>query len=364
VARLGGDEFAVILSPGSHDSAAASARHVIEVVGRGFEIDGHEIGIGTSVGIALSPADGGDPDTLLKNADLALYAAKADGRGTARFFENSMIERLQARRSLESDLRAAVANQELELYYQPLVSARTGAAAGVEALLRWRHPGRGMVPPSEFIPVAEATRLIIPLGAWSLRRACLDAIKLPQHLRISVNLSAIQLRSRDLVRTVREVLASTGMSPRRLELEVTESTLIRDADAARTALEELRSLGVRIAMDDFGTGYSSLSYIRNFPFDRIKIDKSFVDDLGRRRDSDAIIRAVTSIASSLGIETVAEGVETREQLVKLVAEACTELQGHLFSRAVPAEALPRVIAAIDRGHLAPRVPVPETADAD
>ena len=208
VARLGGDEFAVILSPGSRDSAATAARHVIEVVGRTFELDGHEISIGTSVGIALAPDDGNDPDTLLKNADLALYAAKADGRAAARFFECSMIERLQARRSLENDLRSAVANQELQLFYQPLVSARSGTAAGIEALLRWRHPVRGMVPPSEFIPVAEATRLIIPLGAWSLRRACQDAVRLPEHLRISVNLSAIQLRSQDLVRTVREVLAN------------------------------------------------------------------------------------------------------------------------------------------------------------
>lgn len=260
-----------------------------------------------------------------------------------------MIDRLQARRSLEDDLRTAVANQDLQLFYQPLVSARSGTAAGIEALLRWRHPTRGMVPPSEFIPVAETTRLIIPLGAWSLRRACLDAVRLPRHLRVSVNLSAIQLRSQDLVRTVRQELANTGLSPRRLELEVTESTLIRDAATVRAVLQELRGLGVRIAMDDFGTGYASLSYIRDFPFDRIKIDKSFVDDLGRRRDSNAIIRAVTGIADSLDIETVAEGVETREQRNKLVAEGCTELQGYLFSRAVPADMVPEVIAGIDCG---------------
>ena len=363
VARLGGDEFAVILSPGSRESAAAAASHVIEVIGRSFEVDGNEIGIGTSVGVALAPMHGTNPDTLLQNADLALYAAKADGRATFRFFEQGMVDRLQARRTLETDLRAAVANGEFQLVYQPLVSARSGTAAGIEALLRWHHPVRGLVSPSEFIPVAEATRLIIPLGAWTLRRACLDAALLPEHLRISVNLSAIQLRSHDLVRTVRDVLDASGVSPKRLELEVTESTLIRDAQAARSALQELRSLGVRIAMDDFGTGYSSLSYIRNFPFDRIKIDKSFVDDLGRRPDSDAIIRAVTGIADSLGIDTVAEGVETQEQFVKLVAEGCTELQGYLFSRPVPIEALLRVIAGIDRSHGSPRPPVQAGAGA-
>ncbi len=222
VARLGGDEFAVILSPGTPESAAAAARHLIEVIGKSFDVEGHEISIGTSVGIALAPAHGTDPDMLLKNADLALYAAKADGRGTWRFFEQSMTDQLQALRSMESDLRSAVANDELELFYQPLVNARSGKTVGIEALMRWHHPVRGLVLPSEFIPVAEATRLIVPLGTWSLRRVCSDMARLPPHLRVSVNLSAIQLRSHDLVRTVRDVLAASGVAPQRLELEVTE----------------------------------------------------------------------------------------------------------------------------------------------
>jgi diguanylate cyclase (GGDEF)-like protein len=348
VARLGGDEFAVILSPGTREAATAVAHHVIEVIGRSFEVDGHDIGIATSVGIALAPDHGADAATLLKNADLALYAAKADGRATFRFFEQSMEERVQARRTLETDLRSALANDEFQLFYQPLVSARQRRAAGIEALLRWRHPSRGLVSPAEFIPIAESTRLIIPLGAWALRHACFDAARLPPGLRVSVNLSAIQLRSSDLLPTVREVLAASCLPPDRLELEVTESSLIRDAAATRATLQELRSLGVRIAMDDFGTGYSSLSYLREFPFDRIKIDKSFVDDVGRRKDCDAIIRAVTGIAESLGIETVAEGVETEEQLRRLVEEGCTEVQGYLFSRPVSLDDLPRVIAGIDR----------------
>ncbi|HEY1931587.1 MAG TPA: EAL domain-containing protein [Acetobacteraceae bacterium] len=352
--RLGGDEFAVVLTPGSHEAAAAAARQIIDVLGRRFEIDGHDVTIGASVGIALAPADGADRDTLVKNADLALYAAKADGRGTFRFFEQTMQDRLRVRRALETDLRSAIALQRLELFYQPLVSTRTGTVAGLEALMRWRDPDRGMVPPSEFIPVAEASGLIVPLGAWSIERACADLALLPPHLRVAVNLSAVQFGSDALLPTVRDCIAAAGVAPGRLELEVTESTLMHDTARAVAVLDALRAEGVRIAMDDFGTGYSSLSYIRNFPFDKVKIDKSFIDDLGQPRGSDAIVRAVAGIANSLGIETVAEGVERLDQYRRVAAEGCDLVQGFLFSRPVPLEDVPRVVAAIDAGAVVPR----------
>ena len=349
VARLGGDEFAVVIAPGTRDIAEVAARHVIEVLTQPYRIDSEEISIGASVGIALAPADGSDPHVLMKHADLALYAAKADGRGTHRFFEQRMGEQLLARRSLESDLRAAIIHDDLELFYQPLVRAGSGVLSGIEALMRWRHPLRGLVQPDDFIPLAEASRLIIPLGAWSIRRACIDLAGLPDDLRVAINLSPVQFRSRDLVRIVRDALVDTGVPAERLELEITESTLIKDAEAAANILRELRSLGVRIALDDFGTGYSSLSYLRKFPFDKIKIDKSFIDDLGKRRGSDAIIRAVTGIARSLGIETVAEGVESREQYDRVVQEGCDHVQGFLFGRPMARDALPDVIERINRG---------------
>ena len=353
VGRLGGDEFAVVLTPGSREAAAAAARHILDVLARRFDIEGHDVTISASIGIALAPGDGRDSDTLLKNADLALYTAKADGRGVCRFFEQTMEDRLRARHALETDLRSAMAQHGLTMFYQPLVSTRTGTVSGFEALMRWRHPVRGMVPPSEFIPVAEMTRLIIPLGAWSIQRACADLALLPDHLRMAVNLSAVQFGSDDLVRTVREILEASGVAAQRLELEVTESTLMQDAAKAVQILNALRELGVRIAMDDFGTGYSSLSYIRNFPFDKVKIDKSFIDGLGQRRGSDAIVRAIAGIAGSLGIETVAEGVENQEQYRRVVAEGCDLVQGFLFSRPVPLDQVPRVVAAIDAGGIVP-----------
>jgi predicted signal transduction protein with EAL and GGDEF domain len=334
---------------------------VAEILSRPFEVDNHDIGIATSIGIALAPADGRDPDTLLRNADLALYAAKADGRGTYRFFEQAMQDRLVARRTLESDLRSAVAHGQLVLFYQPLVATRLNIVSGFEALMRWRHPQRGLIGPMEFIPVAEATGLIVPMGAWAIQQACADLAPLPTHLRMAVNLSPEQFRSPDLVRTVREALRDTGIAPNRLELEVTESTLMKDREAAVAVLNELRAGGVRIAMDDFGTGYSSLSYLRDFPFDKIKIDKSFIDDLGQRRGSNAIIRAVTGIAASLGIETVAEGVESLEQHRWVVAEGCDHIQGYLFARPMPAAAMTDAIARIDSGG---RLPAPDDAGKD
>jgi len=349
VARLGSDEFAVMLVPGSREAAAAAARHVLGVLNARFEIGGREVAISASIGAAVAPADGDDADSMLRNADLALHAAKADGRGICCFFEQTMEERMRARWEIESELRIAIEQRGLDLFYQPLVSTRTGKVSGLEALMRWRHPQRGVIPPSQFIPVAEATRLIIPLGAWSIQRACEDLMVLPQHLRMAVNLSAVQFGSGDLVQTVRDALTETGVAPGRLELEVTETTLMQDPEGAVAILQTLRDLGVRIAMDDFGTGYSSLSYLRNFPFDKIKIDKSFIADLGHRRGSDAIVRAVALIASSVGIETVAEGVETQEQYRRVVAAGCDRVQGFLFGRAVSLATLPGVIAAIDAG---------------
>ena len=354
VARLGGDEFAVVIASGTHHIAEVTARHVIEVLTRPFEIDGEEITIGASIGIALAPADGTDPHVLMKHADLALYAAKADGRGIHRFFEQRMGDQLQTRRNLESNLRAAITHDDLDLFYQPLVRAGSGVVSGLEALMRWRHPVRGLVQPDEFIPLAEATRLIIPLGAWSIRRACADLARLPDDLRMAINLSPVQFRSRELVRVVRDALQDSKLPAERLELEITESTLIKDAEAAAIILREFRSLGVRIALDDFGIGYSSLSYLRKFPFDKIKIDKSFIDDLGKRQGSDAIIRAVTGIARSLDIETVAEGVESLEQYDRVVQEGCDHVQGFLFGRPMARDALPDAIERINRGGIVSR----------
>jgi diguanylate cyclase (GGDEF)-like protein len=356
VARLGGDEFAVVLAPGSRVGAEAAARHVIEVLSHPFDIRSEEIVIGASVGIALAPADGTEPYELLKNADLALYAAKADGRGTHRLFEQRMGDQLQARRTTETDLRAAIAHNELELFYQPLVRVGTGDVAGFEALMRWRHPTRGLIWPGDFIPAAEATRLIIPLGAWGIRRACIDLACLPPSLRVAINLSAVQFKSADLVQTVHDALKAAGVAANRLELEITESTLMKDAEATTRVLSDLRSLGVRIALDDFGTGYSSLSYLRKFPFDKIKIDKTFIDDIGKSKSSDAIIRAVIGIAASMDIETVAEGVESREQYERVDEEGCNLIQGYLFGRPTPAGALPGVIERINRGGIIPRLP--------
>jgi diguanylate cyclase (GGDEF)-like protein len=360
VARLGSDEFAVMLVPGSRDTVASAARHVAGVLGASFEIRGRTLAITASVGVAVAPGDGTDADSILRNADLALNAARTDGQNACRFFDPSMEEKLRARWEMETELRGAIAQNNLELFYQPLVDTRNGKVSGLEALMRWRHPQRGLISPTQFIPVAEATRLIIPMGAWSIHRACEDLTVLPSHLRMAVNLSAVQFGSDDLVQTVEDALAETGIQASRLELEVTETTLMQDPEAAVAILQKLRHLGVRIAMDDFGTGYSSLAYIRNFPFDKVKIDKSFIDDLGQRRGSDAIVQAVAVIASSLGIETVAEGVETEDQYRRVVAAGCDRVQGFLFCRPMPLAELPGAMAAIDAGmvDVHPRSPCP------
>ena len=289
-----------------------------------------------SVGIAVAPADGKQPDALMKNADLALYRAKADGGGAFRFFEVDMDARMQARRLLELDLRKAIVNHEFELYYQPIIDLKTGQITSCEALVRWHHPERGMLAPLEFIPLAEETGIIVSLGEWVLRQACAEAVRWPKHITIAVNLSPAQFKSRNLVQTVADALADSGLPAERLELEITELVLLQENEGAFAVLHQLRSLGIRIAMDDFGAGYSSLGYLRSFPFDKIKIDQSFIRDLPAKEDSVAIVRAVVGLSSSLGITTTAEGVETKEQLASLTAEGCNEFQGFLFSQPRPA----------------------------
>ena len=345
VARLGGDEFAIVQIPSEQSpSITALAARVIEVVGAPYDIDDHQVVVGASVGIAIAPADGREPDVLMKNADLALYRAKADGGGTYRFFEVEMDARMQARRVLELDLRKAVVQGEFELYYQPIIDVKTGQITSCEALIRWHHPERGMIPPAEFIPVAEETGLIVPIGEWVLRKACAEAARWPKHVTIAVNLSPAQFKSRNLVQTVISALAASGLSPGRLELEITELVLLQDNEGAFAILHHLRDLGIKIAMDDFGTGYSSLGYLRSFPFDKIKIDQSFIQDLPGKEDSVAIVRAVVGLSSSLGITTTAEGVETKEQLASLTSEGCNEFQGFLFSRPRPAAEVERILS--------------------
>jgi diguanylate cyclase (GGDEF)-like protein len=353
VARLGGDEFAIIqVGPAQPDGAIALARHVIDALSAPYEVEGHSLVVGTSVGIAIAPATGADPDHLLKCADLALYRAKEDGRGTYRFFEPELDQKVQQRRALEADLRSALANDRFELHYQPIVSLDTGQVTTCEALLRWNHPTRGYVSPAEFISVAEETGLIVPIGAWVMRQACHDAVRWPRDLKVAINLSPVQLRNRQLPLEFANALSSSGLLPSRLEIEVTETVMLAEADAMTNVLHQLRQLGVRISMDDFGTGYSSLSHLRRFPFDKIKIDRSFVIDVSRRHEAAAIVRAVAQLGSSLAMITTAEGVETVEQLQALREAGCTEAQGFLFSPAVPAPQVPEIVKTIHAAKLA------------
>jgi diguanylate cyclase (GGDEF)-like protein/PAS domain S-box-containing protein len=336
VARLGGDEFAMIVkhSPTPRELSDLSTA-LIACVSEPYSVDGLELVIGASVGIAISPGDGVSGDDLLRNADMALYRAKADGGGTHRFFEKEMDHLAQTRRSLEFDLRRALTNGEFELHYQPLVDVAANRIVAFESLLRWRHPARGMISPADFIPVAEDIGLIVTVGEWVLREACTEAAKWPGNIKVAVNLSPIQFRSRSLVQTVIAALAHSGLAPTRLELEITESLFLAETEANLATLHQLRGLGVRISMDDFGTGYSSLSYLRSFPFDKIKIDRSFVRDLAERQDCVAIVKAISGLGQSLNISTTAEGVETVDQLDQLRAMGCTEVQGFLFSPAKP-----------------------------
>ena len=336
VARLGGDEFAVILNDVDDPQIAQSTiTRVIAAMGQPIGLDGSSMSIGISIGVAFGPRDGEDADTLFKNADIALYRAKAAGRNTHSFYEPGMDAALAARINLEQDLRDAIREERLALHYQPVVDLASGAVSGFEALLRWQHPTRGAVSPCEFITLAEETGLIISLGEWALHEACREAIGWPGNMRAAVNVSAVQFQQPGLEQTVRRALTTSGLAPHRLELEITESVLLQDSEAAIACLHRLKALGVRIALDDFGTGFSSLSYLRRFPFDKIKIDRSFIRDIADP-DTAAIVRAIVGIAARRGAIVTAEGVETGEQLEQVRQEGCTEVQGFLYSRPITA----------------------------
>ena len=332
IARMGGDEFAIIqaLSQQPQD-ARALAQRIVEEIKPPFDLKNHQVVIDTSIGITVAPDDGTVSDQLLKNADLALYRAKKDGPGVYRFFEPEMDARMQIRCELELDLHKALERQEFELYYQPLINLESCDISGFEALLRWNHPERGMVSPLDFIPLTEEIGLIIPLGEWIIRTACAQAAEWPVNIKVAVNLSPVQFRSDNLVQTVFSALANSGIAASRLELEITESVLLLDDQSNLETLHKLHDLGVRIAMDDFGTGYSSLSYLRSFPFDKIKLDRSFISDLSEQKGECGIVDAVANMSRSLGMATTAEGVETEEQLRMVKKAGYTEVQGYLFS---------------------------------
>lgn len=344
IARLGGDEFIVLRENVQDDELVSDlARRLVESVGEAFNVDGQTVHIGASIGIAIVPANGDTPDVVLRNADTALYKAKTSGRSTFCFFEAEMDAGIQKRRRLEIDLRQALVGNEFEIFYQPQVNTETEDVVGFEALVRWHHPERGLVSPAEFIPLAEETGLIIPLGEWVLRQACKDAANWPKNIRVAVNLSPLQFRSPLLIHTVVTALGDSGLAPCRLELEITESVLLTDSETALATLHHIKGLGVQIAMDDFGTGYSSLSYLRLFPFDKIKIDQSFIRELGTSKDCAAIVKAVVDLGYSLGITTTAEGVETPDQLDRVRRQGCTEIQGYLFGKPRPVSHVPELL---------------------
>ncbi|MGY4616412.1 diguanylate cyclase (GGDEF)-like protein [Bradyrhizobium sp. USDA 4472] len=347
VARLGGDEFAIIQAEvRTAEETERLAQRIVERVGAPYDLKGHRVNVGCSIGICLAPCDGTTRETLLKNADLALYRSKMDGRGRWRFFEPAMDVTAQNRRALEIDLREAMEKDEFVLFYQPVYNLRTDRISGFEALLRWQHPTRGLVPPDQFIPLAEEIGLIAPLGEWVLNRACEQAASWPNEFKVAVNVSPTQFRDPGLTNVIADALATSGLAPHRLELEITESVLLGNNSETIAMLHELKARGLRIALDDFGTGYSSLSYLRSFPFDKIKIDQSFVRDATATKGSKLIVRAITSLARSLGMTTTAEGVETVEQLNEMKAEGCNEAQGFLFSRPVPATELASTILTL------------------
>ena len=355
VARLGGDEFAAIQIFGSNEGRGASmdlAERIVRALSLPYEIEGHHVIAGATIGIAIAPEDGDDPDTLLRDADLALYQAKTEKKGAIRFFEYGMNARAQQRKMLEADLRRALDAESFELHYQPMIDLASGEVCGFEALIRWNHPERGLVGPLDFIAVAEEIGLIIPIGKWVLREACKQAALWPHSVKVAVNLSPVQFKSDRLFQDVVAALSSSGLSPHRLELEITESVILMDSKVNLELLKKMRTLGVQISLDDFGTGYSSLSYLRLFPFNKIKIDRSFVGDLEANPDCLAIIRAVSRLASDLGMKTIAEGIETQWQLDQLRAEGCHEGQGYLFSRPVPAEQTISLIGLLPRASIA------------
>jgi diguanylate cyclase (GGDEF)-like protein len=337
VARLGGDEFIVLQSVGDDRNAIDRlARDILETMSQPLVIDGNELVPSTSIGIAIAPQDGTDGETLLRNADLALYRAKEAGRGTFAFFEESLNERAQQRRQLESDLRVAIERGEFELYYQPLFDLEQNKICSFEALIRWNHPKRGLISPADFVPIAEDTGLIVPIGAWVIREACEQAAQWPDDIRVAVNVSAVQFHRGALHETILQALAASGLAPGRLEVEITESIFLEGGETTLKLLHSLRSVGVRVALDDFGTGYSSLSYLQSFPFDKLKIDRSFIQNLLTRDGASAIVRAITELAHALNIETTAEGVEETAQLMELRAHGCSSVQGFLFAEPMTA----------------------------
>lgn len=351
VARFGGDEFVVfqqnIASP---EDAASLARRIVERLSERYRIDNHLVEIGASIGIALTSPEGDvRADTLLKNADMALYRAKADGRGTFCFFRDEMAATVEARRTLELDLRKALANEEFELFYQPLVNLKSGKITTCEALLRWNHPVRGTVSPIDIIPVAEDMGLIVDLGRWILRRACMECMKWPEGVSVAVNFSPHQFHQRDVLSEIRYALEVSGLPAHRLEIEITESSLLRNTQLTHDILSQLRALGVHISLDDFGTGYSSLSYLHNFPMQKVKIDRSFLEGIDTDRPL-TLLRGVARLSADLGMSVVVEGIETNEQLELISADGTvTEGQGYLFSRPVPAVRIRQLLNA-SHGH--------------
>ncbi len=344
LARLGGDEFAVLIDKiDDRASLGNIADHLQRCLQRPMTLNGQHAACSASIGIAMAPGDGEDDNTLMKNADLALYRAKRDGKAAYHFFEPALDEAARQRRQLELDLRTAIREGGFELHFQPLYSVAEQRLTGFEALIRWNHPQRGQVSPSEFIPLAEETGLVIPIGEWVLREACHQASTWPGDVSVAVNVSPKQFVASSLASSVISTLASSGLAPHRLELEITENVFIADVEATLSTLHGLRDLGVKIALDDFGTGYSSLSYLRSFPFDKVKIDRSFVEDLGTSRNGHAVIRAITTLAEALGMQTLAEGVEDIAQFEVLRREGCQNIQGFLFSKPVAAQAVADMI---------------------
>jgi diguanylate cyclase (GGDEF)-like protein len=346
VARFGGDEFVVFQQNiKSSDEAASLARRIVDHLSERYKIDNHLVEIGASVGIAITSPGGASADTLLKNADMALYRAKADGRGTFCFFRDEMAQTVEARRILELDLRKALANEEFELFYQPLVNLRSGRISTCEALLRWNHPVRGTVSPIDIIPVAEDMGLIVDLGRWILRKACMECMQWPESVSVAVNFSPQQFHQRDVLSEIRYALDVSGLPANRLEIEITESSLLRNTQMTHDVLSQLRTLGVRISLDDFGTGYSSLSYLHNFPLQKVKIDRSFLEGIDTDRPL-TLLRGVARLSADLGMSVVVEGIETNEQLDLINADGTvTEAQGYLFSRPVPSARIRQLLNA-------------------
>jgi len=350
VARLGGDEFAVIQSAMDQPQAAATlASRICRSIKAPFEIGVHQVVVDVSIGVSIAPKDGVEPDELLKNADLALYGAKDAGRGTYRFFEPAMDAQVKLRRVVEVDLRNALVNNEFELHYQPIFDLDSATICSYEALIRWHHPERGMILPADFIGICEEIGLIVPIGEWALRTACEQAAEWPENVKVAVNLSANQLAGEHVDLVIISALADSGIAPSRLELEITEAVLLRDSKATIGTLRRIHDLGVHIVLDDFGTGYSALSYLRSFPFDKIKIDRSFVKELQNSKESQAIVTAIASLAKSLGMASTAEGVETPEQLELVRKLGCGEAQGYLFSVPRTAGELSRMMSTLTAG---------------